>query len=426
MSLPRLLAGVDGPRALSSDAHLAVHGSLPAVRGRRDRGSSPLIDEIRRSGLTGRGGAGFPTATKLEAVRAARGRPIVVVNGCEGEPASRKDRLLLEHSPHIVIDGALACARALDAGEIIFAVKDDAPASGRAIDTGLAERSDTGVRGLDATVVAVPTGYVTGQESAIVSFVNRGAAKPTAAPPMVFERGVGRRPTLVGNVETFAQIGLIARHGADWFRELGTHENPGSTLVTLSGGVARPGVFEIAQGSVLGSLVEAAGGLVAPLRAVLFGGYAGTWIDGPEALRTELVSGSPRAAGARLGPGVIVALPATACPVAETVRVAAWMAGQGAGQCGPCVHGLAAIAGTLSDLANGRGGPDAEARLAGWAGLVTGRGACAHPDGTARFVISGLRVFAEEFDDHARYGRCTACSAHPVLPVPERLALAAM
>jgi NADH:ubiquinone oxidoreductase subunit F (NADH-binding) len=420
MNLPRLLAGLDRPGALTLDAHVAVHGEMPADVSRSWRTGRTLVEEIRESGLKGRGGGGFPTARKLASVLAARGRPIVVVNGCEGEPASGKDRLLVERAPHLVIDGAVACARELEADRIVFAIDSDAPATRWALQAAIGERPDAGRRGLVTEIVEMPTGYLSGQETAIANFVNRGQAVPTVVPPMVFERGIARRPTFIGNAETVGQIGLIARHGAGWFRELGTDDQPGSALVTVGGGVFDPGVFEIEYGAVLGSLIDAAGGAIEPVRAVLFGGYGGAWVDGSHALELEISDRSLREVGATLGPGVIVALPQTACPVAETARVAAWLESQAAGQCGPCVNGLASIVGALGEIADGRAATDAGARLVELAGLVTGRGACAHPDGAARFVTSAVRVFATEFADHATYGRCPACSSTPILPVPAR------
>ena len=152
----------------------------------------------------------------------------------------------------------------------------------------------------------MPAGYVTGHETAIVNFVNRGIARPMTQPPRVSERGIGRRPTLVSNAETLAHVALIARHGAEWFREIGPSDEPGSALVTLSGGVRAPGVYEIAHGSRLASLVRAAGGLTEPVRAFLLGGYAGTWIDAAAATALGLSRRSLRPLGAALGAGVIV------------------------------------------------------------------------------------------------------------------------
>jgi NADH:ubiquinone oxidoreductase subunit F (NADH-binding) len=408
---------------MSLPEHLRLHGDLPALAAsrRRDRASS-LVEELTRADLRGRGGAGFPIARKLQSVAAARGRPVVVVNGCEGEPASAKDRLLLDRCPHLVIDGALTCARALGADEIVFAVESGGSAS---ISAAISERPDLRRRGSTVRVVGVPPGYVSSQESALVNVINGGPAKPTFTPPMVFERGVSRRPTLVSNAETIAHVALIARHGGAWFRELGTPEQPGSALVTLSGAVATPAVYEIEYGMPLEVLLQAAGGLTTPARAFLFGGYAGAWVDAAYAPDLTLDTRSLTRAGATLGAGVVVALPQTACPVAETVRVAEWMAGQSAGQCGPCVHGLAAIAGALSQLARGVNGAQAHDQATRWAQLVTRRGACAHPDGVARLIVSALRVFADEFADHAHYGPCPACAQVAVLPLDDELPLAA-
>jgi NADH:ubiquinone oxidoreductase subunit F (NADH-binding) len=228
----------------------------------------------------------------------------------------------------------------------------------------------------------------------------------------------------VANVETLAHVALIARHGGDWFRRLGTVEDPGSALVTVTGAVRHPGVYEIALGSGLGTLLASAGGEAEPVRAFLLGGYAGAWIDAAEAARVRLGRRELAALGGRLGAGVVVALPHSACPVAETTRVAGWLADQSAGQCGPCVNGLAAIADELADVCDGSAGPDARQRLQRWCALATGRGACAHPDGTAAFVASALRVFAVEILDHMRHGPCDACEAAPALTVPGRLTAA--
>jgi NADH:ubiquinone oxidoreductase subunit F (NADH-binding) len=409
---PRLLLDVSAA-AMPYERHLRVHGALP-----RAGQGPPLADELDASKLRGRGGGAFPLATKLEAVSLAAGAPVVVVNGAEGEPLSAKDRVLLQSLPHLVIDGAICIARALGAGELFFAVDETSFDALESLRAALEERPELR-RARDRThVVEVPPRYVTGHESAIVHLLNGGPAKPTAIPPRITERGVDRAPTLVSNVETFAHVALIARHGAAWYRQIGPADDPGSSLVTLRGAIHHPGVYEIEHGSTLRSVVDDAGGLTERPRGFLLGGYAGAWIDAGAAASVRLSREALRPLGASLGSGVIAALPESACPVAETVRVARWLAEQSAGQCGPCTHGLAAIAGTLSELGEGVARPSAYADLQRWAGHVTGRGACSHPDGTARFVTSALRVFAEEFDDHARNGICDACDRHPVLHIP--------
>jgi NADH:ubiquinone oxidoreductase subunit F (NADH-binding) len=188
-------------------------------------------------------------------------------------------------------------------------------------------------------------------------------------------------------------------------------------LVTLIGGVHRPGVYEIGIGQPVGEILELAGGQAAPLGALLIGGYFGTWA-GPEAAWPLPFSADGLSqVGAGPGAGLIAALPADSCGLAETARVARYLAGESAGQCGPCVFGLDAIAGALEDLAAGRSfRPDLLRR---WMGQVDGRGACHHPDGAVRMVRSGLRVFGAEIDRHAQ-GWC--CGRRPVgvLPVPPR------
>jgi NADH:ubiquinone oxidoreductase subunit F (NADH-binding) len=414
--LPRLLKAIPAHGAMSLDEHLAVHGEPPLAHSRRERrDAAALIDRLERAGLRGRGGAAFPTAVKWRAVAASRGRAVVVANAAEGEPTSLKDRTLIAALPHLVLDGTVLAAQAVGAEEAILCVPDtvDLDAPQRAI----AER-----RELDGAVkirlATVPERYVSGQETALVNHLGGGPALPTFTPPMPFERGVGRRPTLVNNAETLAHVALIARHGPDWFRQLGTSSEPGSTLVTLSGPIVYPGVYEIEQGASLTSLLEAAGGTTSPLRAVLLGGYAGTWVSA-DLLRGLALSAEHLAPhGATPGAGIVVLLSEDACGVAETARVLRWMARQSAGQCGPCVHGLDAIATSVEEVAAGSARGKARQRIARLAMLARGRGACAHPDGAVRFLVSALEVFAEDFADHARHGVCDSCHRPSELPLP--------
>jgi len=417
-TLPRLLTGMTSSGAMTLDHHFEIHGALPALARRRRDSALALVNELERSGLRGRGGAAFPTAVKVTAVAAARGRAVVVANGCEGEPASHKDRLLLERLPHLVIDGALLVAHAVDAGEVVIAVDEQATRAARATDKALRERSDLSRGAPRVRLVTVPSGYVSGQEAAIVNFLNGGPAKPTGGPTPIFERGVKGRPTLMNNVETLAHVALIARHGAAWFRALGAYGEPGSTLVTLGGAVAQPGVFEIEMGASIASLVDAAGGPTAQLRAFMVGGYAGTWVPADIGYQLPLSPDELREFGASLGAGIVFALPSTACPVAELAFVARWLSGQSAGQCGPCVYGLEAIAAALEQVRVGVGGEGTLAQIRRWAALASGRGACAHPDGVARFITSGTEVFAEELVDHAHRGPCAGCVQRHLLPTP--------
>jgi NADH:ubiquinone oxidoreductase subunit F (NADH-binding) len=410
---------------MSLEEHLAVHGPLPELGGgrRRDRDEGArLVEEIERAGLLGHGGAAFPTARKMRAVAAARGRAIVVANGAEGEPASRKDRTLMASLPHLVLDGASLAATAVGASEAIVCVCGSAPASLQALNGALEERElrPDPRRSTSIRLAEVPGDYVAGEESALLKHLAGGAATPTFRPPMPYEQGLRRRPTLIQNVETLAHIALIARHGAAWFRRLGTASEPGSALVTLSGPVAHPGVYEIEHGASLSSLIEAGGGATAGFRGALLGGYGGSWIAAERLHGVALSNEHLAAHGASLGAGVVLLLSDEACPVAETARVARWLALQSAGQCGPCVHGLDSLAATLAQIATGSAPAKAGARIERLAALVSRRGACGHPDGAVSLLLSALESFSVEFADHARHGACERCASPSELPLPRR------
>jgi len=380
--LPRLLAGV-GRGMESRAAHERRHGPLPTLS------TTGLIEVVEHSGLRGRGGADFPTAAKLRAVAARRKVSAVVVNGSETEPASSKDVTLLKHVPHLVLDGAMLCAHAVDA-EAVFVRMSEGQAV-RNVETAIAERP---AGELPIALVVGPDRYVAGEESAVVHQLESGVAKPTLTPPRPYEKGYRNRPTLIQNVETLAQIGLIARYGPAWYRQLGTDEDPGTALLTVSGAVVNPGVYEMSFGTPLHALIDAVGGPREPLQAVLVGGYFGNWLSIEDAWHTRLARESLREHGASLGAGVLIALPARVSGLAESARIASYLADQSAGQCGPCIYGLRAIADAMQELADGSAAPGTVEQIRRWCGEVDGRGACHHPNGAVRFVLSSLRLFA--------------------------------
>ena len=380
---------------------LADHGPLPPNAG------AHLIDEIERAGLRGHGGAAFPTAKKMRAVAANRRPKYVVVNGTEGEPASKKDRVLLRDYPQLVLDGLELAAEAVGADTAFVAYSEADVRSADSLATELTSRPRTR-RTPKIHLVETPDRYLSGQETALVSYINGGPALPTfGSRPYV--RGIRNRPTLVQNAETMAHIALIARYGADWFRQVGTERDPGTALITLSGAVERPGVYEIEHGMPLSELLSTAG-VEQPLRAVLLGGYFGSWLPAGEIANLRLSPSDLRPHGAGLGAGVIVALPATTCPVNETARIIDWFDDQNAGQCGPCVNGLGAIADTVGEIAAGTATAAAREELDRWTHELPGRGACQHPDGAVKFVRSAMKVFANEFADHAVHGACSRCA----------------
>jgi NADH:ubiquinone oxidoreductase subunit F (NADH-binding) len=405
-AVPRLLGGIRGDgRPVSLAAHLERYGELPL-----ELHPAELRDRIAESGLTGRGGAGFPTAAKLESVCGSRTRPVVVANGTEGEPPSGKDKVLLAYAPHLVIDGALLAARSVGAKNVVVATTSGVRAP---LMHALAERrKDARIK---VQTAAVPDRFVAGEETALVQFLNGGPALPTVTPPRPYERGVGGAPTVVLNVETLAHLALIARFGGAWFRAMGTEDEPGSALVTISGAVREAGVYEIELGSPFAALLDQAGADPAA-QAYLVGGYFGTWIRGADARGTALSNAELARFGASLGARAIVVLPRDVCGIGETARIARFLAEQSAGQCGPCVHGLAAIADSLEQLVRRtRNTPD-DGLLRRRLAQVANRGACRHPDGAVALVSSALRVFSDELERHLQGRRCTG-HGRTVVPI---------
>ena len=384
-------------QASSYDGHVRNVGPLPRLSAEQIR--QLALD----SGLTGRGGAGFPIGRKLAAV-AANGRKrgaVVIANGAEGEPASSKDRTLLTNAPHLVLDGLALAAAAVGARDCyLYAPLDLLPA----LDEARSQRRDLPA----ISLVTAPDTFISGQESAAVAAVEGAPALPRMTPPAVFSRGVGGRPTLVQNVETLAQLALIARYGAAWFRSVGLPMDPGTRLLTISGSVDSPGVYEVPTGRTLGSILGLAGGAKAPIQALLVGGYHGGWVPWTEqtsALPFTLTELAPY--GASPGAGVLIALPVSRCGLQATADITAYLAGQTAGQCGPCRNGLPTLAGHLQTIAYGRANRATVTELERICGLVENRGACHHPNGTVRLVASGLRTFGAEIHQHLS-GRCTA------------------
>ncbi len=401
----RLLAALDGSVANPSLAHhLQIHGPPLVPTGSESDWSDQFIDLIERSGLTGRGGAAFPTATKMASVRSQSSSTMLVVNAMEGEPSSQKDRLLATVAPHLVLEGAELVATAIGAAEIRLCVARPHRSAVAAWRMAVNERVDAGVALRPTSIFEPPGRYVGGEESALVRWLNGGDARPTfrsERPPRLTVRS---RAALVDNAETLAHIALIARHGAHWFRQEGTDDACGTGLFTVTGAVDAPGVYEIPLGTTVAALLHQAGTVTSP-GGVLLGGFGGTWLP-LSALDTPLTNGALAAQGCSIGAGVVAVLPSRCCGLVETARICRWMADESAGQCGPCVFGLPALALDLEQLAYQ--GLDHEAATQLWdrLGLIEGRGACRHPDGVVRFVRSALHAFKEDVSRHLQHGPC--------------------
>jgi NADH:ubiquinone oxidoreductase subunit F (NADH-binding) len=294
-----------------------------------------------------------------------------------------------------VLDGAVATARALGTREVHVVLPGDRPRTARWLRHAIDERTDE----VRITTHTASPRFVAGQARAVLELVaGRPNLPVTAWAPEALD-GLGGRPTLLSNAETWAHVGLLVLGGGAAYRRLGTGREPGTALLTLTtpGGVAE--VHEVEYGARLRHVLppDLHG------RPVLVGGFHGSWAGWPTVASLRVSVTGMAALGTPLGAGVIHVPAPDACPLEVTARIVAYLAGQSAGRCGPCVHGLPALAAEVGDLLAGGGDGG---RLEELAGLVTRRGACAHPDGTARLARSLFTALPEEMAAHAR-GRCS-------------------
>ena len=387
----KLLSGPDlstGSERLRE--HLKRLGPAP-------RGGASLIETLVRTGVTGRGGADFPVGLKWRAVAAASHHSaVVIVNGAEGEPHSRKDRVLMASRPHLVLDGAVLAAASVHAKQIVLYIGEEHHAAHRSMSEAVGERTEHERRLMK--IVAAPGRYVAGDSSASVHLVDAGMATPTTNPPPPRERGVGGAATLVQNVETLAHIALIARTG------VATE----TLLVTVAGAVRAPGVYEVDAGTPLGEVVQLAGGTSHPPRAVLLGGYFGQWVAADSAWSLPIEPNALRDRGLSLGCGVIGVLPTSHCPVCEVAGIMRFLASESSAQCGPCFFGLRALADACTRIADRGTDPGDLQRLQRWSAEVQGRGACKHPDGAVMFLRSAMKTFENDFAQHPAHQRRSA------------------
>jgi NADH:ubiquinone oxidoreductase subunit F (NADH-binding) len=392
----------------SLPSHRRVHGELI-----RSSDGWPTVDRLvglaEAAGLCGRGGAGFPTAKKLATFARQHQPAIVVVNAMESEPASRKEEALLSCAPHLVLDGAELVAAALGSPEIVVCIADDRRRLASRFELYAAERpavwSPASVR-----VSYPPARYVSGEESSLVQWLSGGPAVPLFRFDKSTPLTIRRSPVLVQNAETLANLALIARYGPQWYTAGGA-----TSLVTLWSADRSPVVLEVPVGSPIRSIITDAG-VSTEVSAALVGGYGGRWI--PRSAFDQ--SWTPGVAGdgaVSAGAGVLAFVSPQTCGLAETARIVGYMAGQSAGQCGPCTFGLPALALDLAQLVEGRRDRDLLPRI--WRRLneVVGRGACRHPDGVARLVASALDVFADDVAHHLAGHPCEGVTRASMFPL---------
>lgn len=392
-----------GPSTHDLADHWERYGPRPPAGGPwGDR----LVGTLSSGWLTGRGGAHFPVARKWQAARAGGGVPVVIGNAAEGEPASAKDAAVVRCRPHLVLDGTALAAEAVGASRTMIWLHHGDLAARNALTAALAERRLAGLPDPPVAIRFGPAGYLTGESSAVLSAVSGGPPRPVFRGRPAATVGVAQPRGLVHNVETLARVALAARLAP----------SAQTALVTVTGGRHRT-VLELPEAMTLAQVLNGVQPDGRAVQAVLLGGYSGTWVTWERAADLRVSDLIPGSAALSLGAGVIVPLPWDACGLRVTAELAGFLARNSAGQCGPCLFGLPAIAHVLDRLVDGEATRRDMARLRRYVGEVEGRGACHHPDGAARLVRSCLVAFAEDAQLHLRRRRCSRSQQRITLPL---------
>lgn len=348
-----------------------------------------LLTMLATAGLTGRGGGSFPTATKIES---AMGRsPRLIINATESEPDSAKDAWIIRTDPEPMLAGAAAVASTVAASGVWVAVH-----RGSAVHRGW--HADPRLSSSGHRLLIMPTRYVAGEASSLVSRMDGGLARPLDKPVPLTRGAGGHHPSaLVLNAETLYWIGQIGLHGVDWFSAWGTSQQPGPRLVTVAAG-GRRRVLTSAAGTPIGEIIRQAGFSLPESGAVQLGGYGGGWMKAAQARHLPWSDDALSPHGLGIGSGIIRVTDAHECPLSLVARQLSFLAAESAGQCGPCMFGLPAVADDWRQLITGSA--PARQRLRRRLGLLPGRGACHHPDGAARNARTALAAFGDEVDRH--------------------------
>ncbi len=378
-----------------------------------------IVGEIKRSGLRGRGGAGFPTGTKWDKVLHHRIKErYFVCNAGEHEPGTFKDRYLLQHAPHQLLEGCLIASYAVNAKASFIYINHEYHEEHENLKKAIAQARERGFVGknifgkgvdIEIELFAGHGSYVAGEETAMLESMQGRPAMPRQKPPFYpSDFGLYGKPTLVNNVETLCNIPHILRNGADWFTQVGTEKCPGTMLFSLSGAVNRPGVYEMPMGTTIRRLIEECGGGVPgerKVKAVFPGGPAFSMVTADQ-LDLPMDFDSLKKAGTGLGSAGVIVVDDTTCMVAQTLKFSNFFKTESCGQCPPCRMGTINLATLVEKVERGEGTQKDLDSLLQLCGFVKGTGYCTLVTGAAVLVQSSLRLFRHEYEEHIRLRRC--------------------
>jgi NADH-quinone oxidoreductase subunit F len=367
-----------------------------------------LIDEVKQSGLVGRGGAAFPTGVKWEGAANAPGAPkYVVVNADESEPGTFKDRILMESDPNRIIEGVILAAYAVGANKAYFYIRGEYPTAQTRVKAAIDACQAAGYLGanilgsgfdLEIEVRSGAGAYICGEETALFESIEGKRGFPRVKPPFPTTHGLFGKPTAINNVETLAAIPYIVTHGAAAFRQIGTEKSTGPKLFCVSGDVARPGLYEVPFGVTIRHLVnDLAGGVTGgKLKAVLFGGAAGAFATEKD-LDVKLTFEDLRAAGLPLGSGVVTVFNQTRDLRDVLVRLARFFAHESCGKCYPCQLGTQRQMEILERVAAGEVRAGDRERLSDVGSTMTDASLCGLGQTAAWAVQSAMKNWPEMF-----------------------------
>ncbi len=415
---PVLLAGLNGSNWRLKD-YVARGGYEALKRILRDKVSPDrVIDEVKASGLRGRGGAGFPTGLKWSFMpRNHTGQKYVICNSDEGEPGTFKDRDILRYNPHAVIEGMAIAAYAMGVtvgynyihGEIWAEYERFEEAIEEAHAAGfLGERIQGSDFSFELHAFHGYGVYICGEETALLESIEGKKGQPRFKPPFPANVGLYGKPTTINNTETFASVPFVINMGGAKYAALGKPNNGGTKIFSISGDVTFPGNYEVPMGTPFAKLLELAGGVRGgkKLKAVIPGGSSSPVVPGEIMMQTDLDYDSIAKAGSMLGSGAVIVLDETRCMVKSLLRLAYFYYEESCGQCTPCREGTGWMWRVIQRIENGEGKPDDLDLLLSVADNIQGRTICALGDAAAMPVRSFVQAFRSEFEHHIKHKKC--------------------
>ncbi len=377
-----------------------------------------IIEQVKISGLRGRGGAGFPTGLKWSFInRTAPGDKYVVCNSDEGEPGTFKDRDILRYNPHQLIEGMIICGYVIGAASGYNYIRGEFWEPYERFEEALEEAREAGLlgnnildSGFDFELHSHLGGgaYICGEETALLESIEGKKGQPRFKPPFPAMFGLYGKPTVINNTETLASIPVILSQGGEWFRDLGVENSGGSKLFSISGNVNKPGNYEIPMGTPFSELLELAGGMRdgRKLKAVIPGGSSSPVIPGEQMMQLNMDYDSIQNAGSMLGSGAVIVIDDSHCMVKILERLSYFYYEESCGQCTPCREGTGWMYRVVRRIEHGQGRMEDLELLDDVAAKIAGRTICALGDAAAGPVASFVKHFREEFEYHIKHGKC--------------------